>query len=78
MKTNVAQFHYNLGKVYGHLGDIEKEIKCYQRAIKRDTNYAPPVFSLGCLYFKIGKYENSKLCFERVIELDPNLPQAYW
>lgn len=53
------QLYFSLGVVYDQLGDTEKAIEAYEKAIELDPDYFDAVYNLGALYFNQGVEMNN-------------------
>lgn len=63
---------YHLGFSYGHLGDHDNEIECYEKAINLGFYGSGIFFNLGMVYGEMGKYEDSVRVFKKAIKIDPD------
>ena len=65
---------YNgVGRVYYHIGPLEKAIESYQRAIERDRHFTAAYFGLGILYLsKLGDYDSALKAFQDGLANNPN------
>lgn len=60
-----------LGDVCSELGQNEKAIEAYSKAIDLDAIFFPPAYYfLGNLYFKIGKYKESLIQYEKFLKIN--------
>jgi len=62
----------NLGFLTSRLGEYDKSIKYFQRAMKTDTNYLDPVVNLGNTYFMIGEYDKARECYLSALKMAPD------
>ena len=46
--------HFNLGLVYGKLGQADEEMNAYKEAIRIDPDFAPAHYSIGHAYLEQG------------------------
>jgi len=53
------QLYFSLGVVYDELGNTEKAVESYKKAIELDPNYFDAVYNLGALYFNEGVEMNN-------------------
>ena len=67
----------NLGSIYGQLGENQKAINCFEKAVEIKPNYADAYFNLGVIFKKLKKNKKAKSCYERVLEIDPNNAEPY-
>ena len=55
-----------------------KALKCYNRAIILDPNFAAPHKAIGLIHYKKGQRALAKKFFESCLQLSPNTPdKAY-
>jgi tetratricopeptide (TPR) repeat protein len=79
-----AEIWKNLGSVYFHLGDNEREIQCYDQALALNSKLSQAYISKGVTLLTIfGKAHEAAQLIERGIEFDESLalhwPHAwYW
>jgi len=67
-----VQAYDYLGSVYFLLGQSDKAVQAYKRALSIDPNYAESYFNLGLVYQEMGDRENAIAMFEKYLELDPD------
>ena len=74
-----------LGFIYYKLGDKEKAVKNYRKAISLDEKYATAYNNLGIVYYQDENYAAAKDCFEKAIKHNRfyakamvNLGLVYW
>lgn len=67
---------HSRGVAYERLGNYEKAIADYKRAI-RIEDYAFSHYGLGYIYYAQGKYEDSIAEYTRAIERDPTYIDTY-
>jgi tetratricopeptide (TPR) repeat protein/predicted Ser/Thr protein kinase len=65
-----------LGGYYGNLGDWEKLLEMYNKALELDPNFGLVHNNLGYFYRNIGNIEKSIEHFERYVSIDPYNPNA--
>jgi serine/threonine protein kinase len=62
---------------YG-MGEFEKAISFYKRALQIDANYVPALSGMGDAYFERGLYEMTIECYDKVIRLSPEDRNSYY
>ena len=72
-----ATIYINLGVLYRYLGQKEKAIEYYQKAIKLDPEYARAYSNLGVVYDDLGQKEKAIEYYQKAIKLDPEDAFAY-
>ena len=81
IKPDNTRAHFLLGESYRQQGqdsDIQKALKCYNRAIILDPNFAAPHKAIGLIHYKKGQRALAKKFFESCLQLSPNTPdKAY-
>ncbi|HOY31095.1 MAG TPA: tetratricopeptide repeat protein [Bacteroidales bacterium] len=65
------------GFAYNNLGQIEKAIADYSKAIENDPAYTDAYYNRGVSYGNLGQWEKAIADLTRVIELDPKSVMAY-
>jgi anaphase-promoting complex subunit 3 len=58
--------------------DHESAIKCLNRSIQINSNYAYSHVLAGQEFFSLEKFDKAKQCYQRAIEIDPRSYNAYW
>jgi serine/threonine protein kinase/Tfp pilus assembly protein PilF len=71
LKSENAQGHYLLGRLYTEQKNNADAIASYQKAIDLDQQMTKAFFNLGYLYTLDKKYTKAEEMYERVIELSP-------
>lgn len=79
------QSNYNLGYVYERLGEKNKAIAAYKRAIELKPDFAHPHSGLGALYARTGKIREGIALCRKATQLAPDniglqrsLAAVYW
>ncbi len=74
---NNVEIHYNLGKMYQDMGNIEEAEQQYRAAIEVDPKHVPSLNNLGYIYLieDETKMEDAVQLFTQAIQANPN--QAY-
>ena len=62
---------------FKELGENEKSIKCYQKAIEIQPNHADAHNNLGTAFKELKEYKKSIYYYEKTIQINPNSPTAY-
>lgn len=67
---------YDLGDIYSDMGQNEKAISYYLKAVDSEIGQDLLYYKLGTLYYKTGHFERARLAFEKVLEIqtDPRTP----
>ena len=69
--------HNITGACYAGLGQLGSAIKCYDKAIDINPDYAKAHFNLGNAYHEQGELDESITSYQRSIEIDPNYAEAH-
>lgn len=59
-EPNNKQLHFSLGVVYDNLGNADKAVESYIKALEIDPVYFDATYNLGALYFNQGVEMNNK------------------
>jgi tetratricopeptide (TPR) repeat protein len=79
LDPNLAVVSYlGRGAAYGNLGQPERAIEDFDKAIELDPNPTMAYFSRGAAYGNLGQPERAIEDLDKAIELDPNLTMAYF
>ena len=70
-------YRVDLGEIYQAMGNTPEAIKCYEHALKLDSELAPTQNSLGVLYKSQGELSAAMTCFRTALEIDPQNAAAY-
>jgi len=60
------------------MGESDKAIADYSKAIELNPRYAIAYHNRGFVYRKIGEYDRAILDFTKAIEIDPKYASAYY
>ena len=71
-----AELYLHIGDTYDKMGEREKAISYFQRAIQLDPNHANAHLLLGMTYRALNHVEEARPHFEKVLKLEPNHPHA--
>ena len=64
---NTALDNYNLGNCYRKIGDFNRAIVSYRKAIAIDPTYAEFHENLALSFIQLGKYDEAETAFKRVV-----------
>lgn len=67
-----AQDHYKLAQKFQEQGKYNKAIACYQRAIKKDSNWLDCYHQIGNIVAEQGQLERAIAYYQKIIEIDPS------
>lgn len=65
------------GKIMQSLGNYEKAIASYDRALAINPDNFEAWYKKGCLFLELQRHEEALNCFERTVELKPNHFEAW-
>ncbi len=68
----------NLGFIYKRMGKLDKAIRCFDNALKLDSEYAETWNNKGDAFYKLGKLQEAINCFERAIDIQPRYEKAWY
>ena len=74
----VAAAYHNRGMVYNDIGNFERTIADYTRAIGLNPNSVNSYFNRGLFYYERGDYECAIADYTRAIDLNSNDAYAYY
>ncbi len=66
----------NMGLCFQRLGDKEKAMTAYERAVQLDSNNANAYNNISVLYFREGDYKSALEYAEAALDANPQMPQA--
>ena len=66
-----AQFYYNCGNVYGHIGDHHHAIENLTIAMRLAPEFAQAHFNRGVVYAQMGEREKAIADMRKAIAIDP-------
>lgn len=71
-----AQFHYNLGVVYGVLTRLEEAAQHYRQALSRQPEHVAALNNLGNAALSLERYQEARDCYERLLKSNPDNAEA--
>jgi len=72
-----AEAYNNRGIAYARLGEYDKAVKDYDKAIKLKPDLAEAYYNRGLAYAKQQKYDEAIKDYDEAIKLKPDLAEAY-
>lgn len=75
---NLVWAYYNRGFAYHGLGEFQKAIKDYNRALRLSPNIAKLYNNRGGAFGNLGEFRKAIEDFDRALQLDPNYVDAYY
>jgi tetratricopeptide (TPR) repeat protein len=66
----------NKGISLANLGYIEEALKCFNKAIEIDQNFAQAWYNKGLILFKLGKIKESLSCANNALKFNPRYEKA--
>ncbi len=69
---------FNLGNLYGSLGQPDKAAAQYEVSIRIDDKFIPAKMNLAVLYNRLGKNDRAEALLREVIEQNPHFNEAYY
>ena len=76
VRSNIAEYHNNLGNAHKALGRHEQAAACYRRALALKPRYAEALTNLGDALAVLGRDEEAVPCFRKALSVNPRLPEA--
>jgi len=68
---------YLLGVAYGQLGDHEREVAAYKRAVEVGPFAAGAWTNLGAAYWDLRRHEDAEMAYRKALQLTPHDTKAY-
>ncbi|HIK28001.1 MAG: serine/threonine-protein kinase [Oscillatoriaceae bacterium SKW80] len=65
------------GKIMQSLGNYEKALDLYDRAIQINPRNYDAWYKKGCLYWELQRYEKAIICYEKTLEIKPDHYEAW-
>ncbi len=62
---------------YDMLGESEKAIKYYKKALKDKPDYNYLYYNLGITYYRMGEVEKARVLIKKALTLEPNMSEAH-
>ncbi len=75
-RGNAKAFHYK-GNVYDELGEYDKAIVCYEKAIEINPKYDAPYNGLGVAFSGKREYDTAIKWYLKAIDVNPKAEYAY-
>ena len=77
IKPDYVELHYNLGNIYGQLGQFQDAIVSLKEAIRIKPDYAHAHNNLGIVYVRSGKYQDAFASYKEAIRINPDFTLAH-
>ena len=77
-KAKTEEFIWIVANTYKVMGEYEKAIERFKKAMKLNPEAFTPYFQLGVIYFYTGRYNEAIPKFRKAIEIDPNSGDSYF
>lgn len=72
-----ARAYNNRGDYYSRIGEYDKAVSDFNKAMQLDNFYADAYYNLGTLYAKNGDFKQAIFNLNKAINVDPNDAEAY-
>jgi len=66
---------HNLGNLYANLGELDKAVMQYRKAIAIDDQFYPAMVNLAMLYNRLGKNDDAERLLREVVSQHPDLSE---
>ena len=66
-----AEAHYNIGLIYGALGQRTEELHAYLKTVEADANHADAWKRLGNLLYQSRNFSGAEKAYREVVRLRP-------
>jgi len=70
--------YHNLANDYYKIGEFEKSVEHYDKALELNPDLLETYFNRGLAYTRLQKYDKALEDLTKVIELNPHLAEAYY
>jgi serine/threonine protein kinase len=77
-KKTKADVLAGMGYAWSEMGEDEKAINFYKRALQVETNYVPALTGIGDVYFDLGLYDKTIAFYDKAISLSPEGRSSYY
>ncbi len=65
-----------MGIEYGRLGEHNKALDCFKKAVEVDPKDEIAWFGMGLVYDELGDHIQEIECYKRALEINPNFELA--
>lgn len=72
-----ATSFFNLGYLYGEMGDFTRAVSAYQMALDINPNHGKALYNLGNLYRDKGRLAEALAMYQRTVKADPGKSDAF-
>jgi tetratricopeptide (TPR) repeat protein len=69
------EVYFILGRAYQSLGQLDKAIEIFDKAIDQFGVNSSLLNAVGECYFQLGRHEEARVAWERSLEINPNQPE---
>lgn len=77
LNPNMAQSHYNLGRILQQKGQVPKAVNCYLKAIQSQPDFSPPYLTLRNTPLNASHLDRAIECYRQVIQVQSNFPPLH-
>ncbi|MDP3919342.1 MAG: tetratricopeptide repeat protein [Candidatus Omnitrophota bacterium] len=78
LDTNVADYHYNLGAVYGRLLKFDEAAASFTRALEANPEHYQSLVGMGLSAYKDRRFGEAEEWYKRAIAAHPAVGQTYY
>lgn len=78
INPNLAEAHYNLGKVFEAQGKIDEAVDSYRRTIAINPGVGEAHYNLAIAFANMGKLDEAVASYRRAIAINPKDADAYY
>lgn len=72
-----AGAYFSLGLVYGEMGDFDRAVSAYRRALDINLRHSGALYNLGNIYKDQGDLNRAISFYGKAVESDPKMSDAY-
>ncbi len=77
LAPGMARYWSNLGEALRRQGEFEEALRCCERSVEIDPDYAKGWRGLGAVRFALGRYDMAELAFQRWLALADDAATAH-
>jgi len=68
---------FNLGFLYGEMGNLKRAISAYQMVLDMNPNHSNSIYNLGNIYKDQGRLSDALRMYQRAVKVNPRKSEAF-